>query len=274
MSTPAFTESPQTRSASRAREDARLISDYRATGNPRVRDRLVFTYAPLVKYLVGKKLRSLPGDVDADDLTSSGLEALIRCVDRFDPEAGATFEAFVWTRVQGAILDELRRGDWAPRTVRRHEREAAVASARFRIEHGRDPEPAELAEVLGVTVERLRERDHDVATATLSSLNATMTTTEDADIERIETLAADDPDLDPEHVAAREAARRRLADAIAGLSARDREVMVMLHTHHMTLVEVGAVLGVTESRVSQIHTAIRRKLAAELADDRVLFELA
>lgn len=273
MSAPVYSSTTPPRGARRNAEDRRLIAEYRATRDPRVRDRLVFTYAPLVKYLVGKKLRTLPSDVDGDDLISAGLEALIRCIDRYDPAVGTPLESYVWTRVQGAILDELRRGDWAPRAVRRHERDVVRAGERFVREHGREPDEAELATALGVSVQTLREREHDVSAATLGSLNATITDGEDAEIERIEVLRSDDAAVDPEQATLDAAAQERLRAAIAELSPRDQQIMVMLHTHHMTLSEAGEVLGVTESRVSQLHTRIRDRLAAALADDRVLFEI-
>ncbi len=273
MTAPVYSSTVTPRRADRAHEDRRLILEYRSSGDPRVRDRLVFTYAPLVKYLVGKKLRTLPAQVDADDLTSAGLEALIRCGDRYDPEIGSTLEAYIWTRVQGAILDELRRDDFVPRAVRRHEREAVVVGSRFAREHGREPDEAELAAELGLTLDEFRIRQHEVATSSVGSLNATIMDADDAEIERLDTLADTDASLDPEQAVMDGAAQERLARAIDELSDRDRSIMVMLHTHHMTLAETGAVLGVTESRVSQLHTRIRAKLAEALHDDRVLFEM-
>ncbi len=274
MTAPVYSATAPPRRASRAAEDRRLIAAYRETGDRRIRDRLVFTYAPLVKYLVGKKARTLPAQVDADDLTSAGLEALLRCIDRYDMDTGTSLEAFIWTRVQGAILDELRRDDWAPRSVRRHERDAQTASARFLREHGRSPDEAELAQEMGISLGELRDRDHDVATATLGSLNTTLVDAEDSEIERVETLRSHDLHSDPEHATVDAAARERLRAAINELSERDRSIMVMLHTHHMTLAETGAILGVTESRVSQLHTRIRNRLAEALEDDRSLFEIA
>lgn len=273
MTAPVYSSTVTPKRADRANEDRRLILEYRKTGDPRVRDRLVFTYAPLVKYLVGKKLRTLPAQVDADDLTSAGLEALIRCVDRYDPAIGSTLEAYIWTRVQGAILDELRRDDFVPRAVRRHEREATTAGLRFIREHGREPDDGELAGELGMSVDDFRMRQHEVATATVGSLNSTITDVDDTEIERLDTLPCDDAAVDPERAMIDNAARERLARAVSELSDRERSIMVMLHTHHMTLAETGAVLGVTESRVSQLHTRIRTKLAKALHDDRVLFEM-
>src|SRR5919112_1781358 len=98
-----------------------LWREYRATGDVRLRDRLVMTFAPMVKYIVFRKVRELPPRCEVEDFLSCGLEALIASIDRYDPERGASLEQFAWTRVHGAVLDELRRQDWAPRSLRRWE---------------------------------------------------------------------------------------------------------------------------------------------------------
>ena len=119
-------------------EDAlALWREYKATGDLQVRNRLVMTYAPLVKYIVFKKVRELPARCEVEDFISCGLEALIASIDRYDPEKGATLEQFAWTRIHGAVLDELRRQDWAPRSLRRWERD--IARARDQFAH--DPRP-------------------------------------------------------------------------------------------------------------------------------------
>src|SRR3954454_19245380 len=102
-----------------------LWREYDRTGDQQVRNRLVMTYAPLVKYIVFKKVRELPARCEVEDFISCGLEALIASLDRYDPSKGATLEQFVWTRIHGAVLDELRRQDWAPRSLRRWERDIA-----------------------------------------------------------------------------------------------------------------------------------------------------
>ena len=116
------------------------------------------TYAPLVKYIVYRKIREVPAHQEAEDYISRGLEALITSIDRYDPSKGATLEQFLWTRIHGAVLDELRRQDWAPRSVRRFDREVVRAVRSFRAIHGREPTDSELADALAVTVEELRER--------------------------------------------------------------------------------------------------------------------
>src|SRR5215213_2525871 len=133
----------------------KLWRDYRETGDAHVRNRLVMTYAPLVKYIVYKKVRELPAECEVEDFISCGLEALITSIDRYDPGKGATLEQFVWTRIHGAVLDELRRRDWAPRSLRRWERDIARARDQFSTIHGRRPTREELAEALAISVEEL-----------------------------------------------------------------------------------------------------------------------
>ena len=138
------TETPRRRWI--ASEDAQqLWREYNRTKDSRLRDRLIMTYAPLVKYIAYRKVRELPASCQVEDFISCGLEALITAIDRYDPEKGATLEQFAWTRIHGAILDELRRQDWAPRSVRRWERDIEAARRNFAGVHGRQPRRDELA---------------------------------------------------------------------------------------------------------------------------------
>ena len=138
---------------------------HKATGDTRLRDRLIMTYAPLVKYIVYRKIREVPSHQEAEDYISHGLEALIMSIDRYDPSKGATLEQFLWTRIHGAVLDELRRQDWAPRSLRRWERDIARAREQFSTIHGRRPSREELADALAAVADgasaaydELRER--------------------------------------------------------------------------------------------------------------------
>src|SRR5687768_16872021 len=155
---------PTTSRARTSPEDAlALWRTYKATGDPQARNRLVMTYAPLVKYIVFKKVRELPAQCEVDDFISCGLEALIASIDRYDPGKGATLEQFAWTRIHGAVLDELRRQDWASRSLRRWERDIHKARDQFMVVHNRRPTRDELAESLGVTVAELRRHEDDIA---------------------------------------------------------------------------------------------------------------
>src|SRR3954470_13392469 len=184
---------PEARRVSQA-EALALWRRYKASGDPRLRDRLIMTYAPLVKYIVYRKIREVPAHQEADDYISHGLEALITSIDRYDPAKGATLEQFLWTRIHGAVLDELRRQDWAPRSVRRFDRQITSAARSFRAIHGREPHEDELADALAVPVDALRSHKADLVRADIGSLNATAADggEDDEGVERVETLRSND----------------------------------------------------------------------------------
>src|SRR3954451_11932033 len=135
-----------------------LWRKWSAQGDAEARNQLILSYAPMVHYLASRKARSIPAHCEVDDLVSCGLMGLVAAVERFDPLRGATFEQFAWTRVNGAIMDELRRLDWAPRSVRRAQRETEEARERWQLKQGRPPSEPELAGSLGVSVDELRTR--------------------------------------------------------------------------------------------------------------------
>ena len=250
-----------------------LWREYTRTGDRALRDRLVLTFAPLVKYIVYKKVREMPARCDVEDFMSAGLEALIQSVDRYDPDKGASLEQYIWTRVHGAVLDELRRLDWAPRSIRRWERDMHKAVDAFVLLHRRRPTREELADALGITVAELRKREDDVQQSDVTSLNALVLADEETRIERVDTLASEDERVDPEHAASMTEAKEKFRRAFAQLPQREREIAVLLYVKNLTLSEIGEVIGVSESRVCQIHTQIKKKLRATLADDQQLFTL-
>jgi RNA polymerase sigma factor FliA len=248
-----------------------LWREYKATGDLQARNRLVMTYAPLVKYIVFKKVRELPARCEVEDFISCGLEALIASIDRYDPEKGATLEQFAWTRIHGAVLDELRRQDWAPRSLRRWERDIARAREQFSANHGRRPSREELADALSITVEDLRRREDDIAVSDVTSLNTLVISDEETTVERLDTIAGGDPRLDPEQAAATSEAKDRFRRAFERLPRREREVAVLLYVKNLTLREIGEILGVSESRVCQIHSQLKRTLKQQLSDEAALF---
>jgi len=262
------TATTQRKPASRRFSQAEALSlwrKYKATGDQRLRDRLIMTYAPLVKHIVYRKIREVPSHQEADDYISRGLEALITSIDRYDPDKGATLEQFLWTRIHGAVLDELRRQDWAPRSVRRFDREVAKAARSFRAIHGREPREEELADALAVSVEELRAHRADLVRADVGSLNTTSSeASEEAGVERVELIESGDERLRPEHAAMLSDTKQAFRKAFDTLNTREQEVCVLLYVKHLTLREVGEVLGVTESRVSQLHSGIRKKLRERL----------
>jgi RNA polymerase sigma factor FliA len=254
-----------------ADEALALWAEYKRTGDVQVRNRLVMTFAPLVKYIVFKKVRELPARCEVEDFISCGLWALIASIDRYDPAKGATFEQFAWTRIHGAVLDELRRQDWAPRSLRRWERDIAKARDQFIALHGRRPSREELAESLAISVEALRRREDDIAVSDVTSLNTLVISDDETTVERIDTLAAGDERLDPEQASATEEAKGKFRSAFERLPRREREVAVLLYVKNLTLREIGEILGVSESRVCQIHSQLKRTLKQQLAGDALLF---
>jgi RNA polymerase sigma factor for flagellar operon FliA len=270
--TPAMKPSTTTSRRRVSAEDAlALWREYKTTGDLQVRNRLVMTYAPLVKYIVFKKVRELPARCEVEDFISCGLEALIASIDRYDPEKGATLEQFAWTRIHGAVLDELRRQDWAPRSLRRWERDIARARDQFNTIHGRRPTREELADTLSISVEDLRRRQDDIAVSDVTSLNTLVISDDETTVERIDTLADGDARLDPEHAAATTEAKAKFRRAFETLPRREREVAVLLYVKNLTLREIGEILGVSESRICQIHSQLKRTLKQQLSDDAVLF---
>ena len=247
-----------------------LWRDYQRNGDPRLRDRLVLTYAPLVKFIVYRKIGELPASCEVDDLVSAGLEALIKSLDRYDPEKGATLEQFVWTRIHGAVIDELRRSDWAPRSLRRWERDMRRVQTEFRAIHGRGPSAVELADALGMTLDQLEARRYDLVTSDVTSLNTLALAHDGGSAERIDMLESDDRTTNPERETAVADAKARFRAAFATLSGREREVAVLLYVKNLTLREIGEVLGVSESRVCQIHGELKGRLRQALAQEAEL----
>jgi len=245
--------------------------EYRQSGDPRVRDRLIFMFLPMVRYIVYRKVREVPAQCDVEDFLSCGLEALIRSIDRYDPDKGATLEQYAWTRIHGAVLDELRRHDWAPRSLRRDERSINGARESFFSLHERQPTREELAELVGMSTAELTERLDQVALAEVGSLNRIVRSDESATIERIDTLESSDTDSDPVSSAERVEAKERFRAAFAKLSKQEREVAVLLYVEGCTLRDIGDRMGVSESRISQIHTQLRRRLYEQLSGELSLF---
>jgi RNA polymerase sigma factor for flagellar operon FliA len=230
-------------------------------GDVAARDRLVLSYAPMVKYLACRKVRELPAHCELDDLVSCGLLALIAAVDRFDPAKGATFEQYAWTRVSGAIMDELRRQDWAPRSLRRSGRAIERARDEWQAKTGRLPSDGELAHELEIGVTDLRGQLEGLARADLLSLNTPARGAEESMLVEVgDTIEAPAGEFDPESAALANERAQVLRDAIASLSEREQTILVLLYVKHLQGAEIGRLLGVSESRVSQILSSIRRTL--------------
>ena len=254
-----------------ADESFRLWEQYKASGDLKLRNRLVLTFVPLVKHIAYKKLRELPASCEVDDLLACGIEGLIHAIERYDPAKGASLEPYLWTRIHGSILDELRRRDWAPRSLRRFERDLKKARATFNGAHGRAPSRQELADMVSLTTCELMDKQQQIQNSDLTSLSTLVSSEGETTIELVDTLESHDRSADPEHQAGWDEAKQKFRRAFEQLTPREREVAVMLYVKELTLREIGEVLSVSESRVSQIHSQLKSRIRARLATDETLF---
>lgn len=213
--------------------------------------------------MAGRIGARLVDHVDLEDLVSYGLFGLMEAIDRFDPERGFKFETFATPRIRGAVLDELRHLDWAPRQVRRRERRLKRTREELAHRLGRWPSTEEVAEHLELTEEQVAEAEADVSTSHLTHLDRPLGEAEDAGTLR--DVIVDPRAIDPAGTLEEEDARRELAEAIQGLGERERLVVTLYYYEGLTLQEIGEILEVTESRISQIHRAGVRRLQRRLA---------
>lgn len=248
-----------------------MWTTYRASSSLRARDELVIALMPLVKHIAYRKARVIPGHCDVEDLVSCGLEALIGAIDRFDPAKGATLEQYAWTRVQGAVLDELRRNDWAPRSVRRWEREFRDLRDRFTSLYGRAPTDQELSRAAGISLHELRRLLEEIARSQVASLNEPVTDEDGATtVEAIDTVPSADRSCDPEYEALRKADVEDFRSAFKRLSTRERQLAVLVHVNEMSLNEASELLDIPRSRATQIHRQIKAVLRQHAIDRQEL----
>ncbi len=225
-------------------------------------DRLVVQHAPLVKRIAHHLLGRLPNSVQLDDLIQSGMIGLLEAAQKYDASKGATFETYAGIRIRGAMLDEMRRGDWAPRSVHRNARRVAAAIRAVELRRANEASDQEIAKELGVSLEEYFAMLTDAAGRKLLSFDE-LPTDDDGD-----SIVAGHPEGGPgpyEHVQD-DAFRRRLVEAIGNLPEREQLVLSLYYDDELNLKEIGEVLGVSESRVSQIHTQATLRLRARLQD--------
>jgi RNA polymerase sigma factor FliA len=241
-----------------------LWLEYRRGGDRKLRDRLILTYAPLVKYVAGRIGSGLPSHVDDEDLVSYGLLGLVGAIERYDPERDVKFETYAVARIRGQIIDELRAMDWVPRSVRARARDIERAIVDLEARLGRAPTDEEIAEKLGLSEDELEESLAEIARSSIAALDELWTVSGTGDqvslIDTIEDENAPDPQSNLSLTEQKEA----LAGAIAGLPEREKLVVTLYYYEELTLREIGEVLGVTESRVSQLHTKAVLRLKAHL----------
>ncbi len=227
--------------------------------DPVARDRLIVHYSPLVKFVAGRVGAGLPNSVDPGDLVSAGVFGLIDAVERFDPERGVKFETFAVPRIRGAVFDGLRSLDWVPRSVRSRAREVENAFQDLEGKLGRAPSDEELSGQLKISGTEFQKWLASIASTTVGPLDRALVAGAEP-----RALTGDVPDS-PSAMVEEKEVRRLVRGELKRLPEREKLVLSLYYDEGLTLAEIGSVLGVTESRVSQIHTKAVLHLRARLS---------
>jgi len=242
-----------------------LWVEFRETGSKVAKDKLLVEYAHLVKYITQRLSVNLPPSVDRDDLYSSGIIGLIKAVETFEPERGFKFETYAGHKIRGAVLDELRALDWVPRSVRQKARDLQRVFSKLENRLGRSPYDDEVCEELGISVEEYGQMLAEVTPTTIVSLDEGMSAM-DSDSKEVRIIDQVEDGSSPSPL--RELGYKEIKDilkgAISDLPENERLVVALYHYEELTLKEIGVVLNLTESRVSQIHSKAIMKLRSRL----------
>lgn len=237
--------------------DSSLWDEYAANPTPALREKLIIEYSPLVKIVAGKMSMYLGNNVEYDDLVSYGIFGLIDAIDKFDVHKDVKFETYASLRIKGAILDQIRKMDWIPRTIRQRQRALDTATKEIWQRTGRQPTDEELAEELGMTEDEYYLFISALKITNLVSLNEFME------------AGGNEPAMDtkknsyfeqPEEKVSREELSAKLNDALGVLTDREKKVILLYYYEDLTLKEISEVMDVSESRVSQLHTKALKKM--------------
>ena len=247
------------------REVQALWERYRDTQDPEVRERLILHYAPLVKYVAGRVAVGMPASVEHADLVSYGIFGLMDAIEKFDLDKGFKFETYAITRIKGAIIDELRSIDWVPRSVRARARKIEAAVQKLETGLRRTPSEEELAAELGWSISELQETLAKVSMTSIAALDEVLDVGDGDRISLVDTLQDLTAELPEESYDDLET-KQLLRETITRLTDREQTVLGLYYFEGMTLSQIGDILGVTESRVCQIHTKAVLSLRAKLTE--------
>lgn len=243
-----------------------LWREYRKTGDADIRNTLVTQYAPLVKYVAGKVSIGLPNHVEYDDLVGYGVFGLLDAVAKYDPDKHVKFKTYAVTRIRGAIFDELRSIDWVPRSVRQKSRKLEESVRTLESSLGRAASDQEIAVEMGITMKELDNTLMKVSAASLLSLNDMRYSSDDSMPTSIGDTIKSPQSSHPDVVAEKEEMKNVIVSAIQELPENEKKVLILYYFEDLTLREIGEVIEVTESRISQLHTKAIIRLRAKLTN--------
>lgn len=245
-----------------------LWLEYKKTRSPQLRDKFIRQYMPLVKYVAGKLAVGMPGSVEFDDLVGFGQFGLLDAIEKFDPGKNVKFKTYAVTRIRGAIFDELRQLDWVPRSVRQKSREIEDTIVELESKLGRTATDAEIAERMGVSESEYQQTVMKVSGTSVLSLNDVWYSGNDNDHMSIGDSIESPSSLNPDVIVEREEIRKVIVEAINELPEKEKMVIVLYYHEDLTFKEIGQVLDVSESRISQLHTKANLRLRAKLTNLR------
>lgn len=230
-------------------------AEFKQSASSESRDRLILHYSPLVKYVAGRVAVGLPANIDQADLISYGVFGLIDAIQKFDQARGIKFETYAISRIRGSIIDELRAIDWVPRSVRHKAREIEKAYTSLENKLKRPPDDPEIAEEMGISLDELNQTYSQLSNVSLVALDELMSVEGDRGdkLSLVETLE-DTKMTGPVEAVETEEMKEILAGAINRLPEREKIVVTLYYYEGLTLAQIGQVLGVTESRICQMHT--------------------
>ncbi len=246
-------------------DEEKLWKEYKKSENQEIREYFIEKYSPLVKYVAGKISTGMPQSVEFDDLISYGVFGLLDAINKFDIDRGIKFKTYAMTRIRGAIFDELRSIDWIPRSIRQKAKQMEQIISDLENKLGRPVEDIEIAQEMGISEEELQELMLQVSGTSVVSLNDIWYLGDDNDeVSIIETLESPS-NMNPDVLIEKEEIKDIIVAAIKKLPDKEKKVIVLYYYEDLTLKEIGQVLEVTESRVSQLHTKAIMRLRGRLA---------
>ena len=233
--------------------------------DPEQRNKLIEDHIDLVNYVVGRVTVTLPATVERDDLVSAGIIGLVKAVDRFDPARGVKFDTYAATVIRGEVMECLRARDWAPRALRRQAREIAQTIGEIEAQLGYPPADEQIAEALRMDVQEYHSILGKISGTTILSLDELMETQPHPSTESVQPGQTPDYAGNPARSLEQSEVQHMIAQAIEGLPEREKHVIALYYQEELTLREIGEVLGVTESRICQIHAQAVSRLHGRLA---------